>query len=75
MTPIPRRELIAALAGEDVCPHCRGDGKIRVTGPRDHRVCPPCRGSGRLPPRGTTAAYELWLDARSARKAAREIQR
>ena len=75
MTPIPRNELIAAMAGDDVCTTCRGRGSVYVTGPRDKRVCPPCRGTGRVPPLGSTPAYELWMDARSRRKAAREIQR
>ena len=44
--PIPRSILLDALSGADVCWHCRGQGSLLVTGPRDRRVCPNCRGSG-----------------------------
>lgn len=75
MTIPTRSQLIADLAGDSVCPTCRGRGRLLVTGPRDWRVCPPCRGTGLVRPRGTTPQYELWLAARSARKVAREVQR
>lgn len=44
--PIPRRQLIAALAGDDLCRHCRGQGQIQVANERDRRTCPQCRGTG-----------------------------
>lgn len=43
---VTRPDLIATLAGDDVCRHCRGDGKIQVANERDRRDCPMCRGRG-----------------------------
>ena len=54
-SPLPRRVLIDALCGADVCWHCRGQGSLLVTGPRDRRVCPMCRGSGLTATKPTTA--------------------
>ena len=44
--PMPRSELIAALAGDTVCRHCAGRGKVHVAGERTPRPCPMCRGTG-----------------------------
>ena len=44
--PIPRPALIAALAGETVCRHCGGRGKVLVARERTGRACPMCRGTG-----------------------------
>lgn len=46
VVPIPRAELIAALAGDTVCRHCAGRGTILVANERDRRPCPACRGTG-----------------------------
>ena len=54
-TPIPRSDLIALLAGDTVCTHCRGTGRIAVVDHRDRRPCPACRGSGLTATKATTA--------------------
>ena len=44
--PISRPDLIAALAGDTVCRHCAGRGKVFVANERAGRPCPMCHGTG-----------------------------
>ena len=71
---LPRKVLIDALAGDDVCPTCRGRGWLQVTNERDRRPCPACRGTGLTDAKQAAPAYISWNLGRTRRKATREVR-